>query len=29
MLDPHTLTIEVKRKGEKAERIDLKPHIKP
>jgi hypothetical protein len=27
MLDPSTLTIEVKRKGEAAERIDLKPHL--
>lgn len=27
MLDPQSMTIEVKRKGEAAERIDLKPHI--
>jgi hypothetical protein len=27
MLDPQTLTIEVKRKGEQPERIDLKPHL--
>lgn len=29
MLDPLTLTIEVKRKGERPERIDLKPLLKP